>query len=98
VDVPGAGIPFPHERLAEEEDTMATTGATLGPEQGYLTRAWFAVATVVLMAVAAIVLSMALTGNDPAGGTTPTPVKDNGPVQVQHEPIVVNGEVCGQCR
>jgi hypothetical protein len=77
---------------------MATTGAAIGPERGYLTRAWFAVAAVVLMAVAAIVLSMALTGNDPAGGTTPTPVKDVGPVEMQHGPIVVNGEVCGQCR
>ena len=77
---------------------MATTGAALPAERGYLTRAWFAVAAVVLMAVAAIVLSMALTGNDPAGGTTPTPVKDFGPVEVQNEPIVVNGEVCGQCR
>lgn len=77
---------------------MATTGAALPAERGYLTRAWFAVAAVVLMAVAAIVLSMALTGNDPAGGTTPTPVKDYGPAQVQHEPVVVNGEVCGQCR
>jgi flagellar basal body-associated protein FliL len=77
---------------------MATTGAALPTERGYLTRAWFAVAVVVLMAAAAIVLSMVLTGNDPAGGTTPTPVKDFGPVEVQHEPIVVNGEVCGQCR
>ena len=77
---------------------MATTGAALPAEQGFLTRAWFAVAAVVLMAFAAIVLSMALTGNDPAGGTTPTPVKDVGPVEVHNEPIVVNGTVCGQCR
>lgn len=77
---------------------MATTGAALPAEQGYLTRAWFAVAAVVLMAVAAIVLSMALNGNAPAGGTTPAPVKDFGPVEVQQEPIVVNGEACGQCR
>ena len=77
---------------------MATTGAALPTERRYLTRAWFAMAAVVLMAATAITLSLALTGNDPAGGTRPAPVKDYGPVEVQNEPIVVNGTVCGQCR
>ena len=77
---------------------MATTGAALSTERGYLVRAWFAVAAVVLMAVAAITLSIVLTGNDPVGGTSRAPVKDYGPVEVHNEPIVVNGEVCGQCR
>jgi hypothetical protein len=77
---------------------MATTGAALPAERGFLTRAWFAVVGVVLVAAAAIAITLAMTGRAPAGGTTPTPAKDNGPVQVQHEPIVVNGTVCGQCR
>jgi hypothetical protein len=77
---------------------MATKGAAISVEQGYLTRMWFAVATVVLVAIAAIALSFALTGNSPAGGTSLPPVKDYGPVEVQQEPVVVNGTVCGQCR
>ncbi len=77
---------------------MATRGAALPIERGYLTKAWFAVAAVVLMAAAAVILSLALTGNAPAGGTSPEPVKDYGPVQVQNEPVVVNGTECGQCR
>ena len=77
---------------------MATTGAALPVERGYLTRAWFAMAGVVLVAVAAIAITLAMTGGAPAGGTSPAPVKDYEAFEVQHEPIVVNGTVCGQCR
>jgi hypothetical protein len=82
----------------QEEDAMATSGAALPIERGFMTRAWFAVVAVVLIAVAAITLSLALTGNDPAGGSSPTPVKDDGPVEVQRGPVELNGTVCGQCR
>jgi hypothetical protein len=77
---------------------MATTGAALGTERGYLTRAWFAVVGVVLVAAAAIAITLAMTGRAPAGGTSPIPVKDYGPVEMQQGPIVVDGTVCGQCR
>ena len=77
---------------------MATTGAALGPERGYLTRAWFAMVGVVIVAAAAIAITLAMAGRAPAGGTSPTPMKDYRPVQVQHGPVVVNSEVCGQCR
>lgn len=77
---------------------MATRGAALPIERGFLIRAWIAVATVVLVAASAIALSFALSGDDPAGGTSVRPVKDDGPVEVQNEPIVVNGTICGQCR
>jgi hypothetical protein len=77
---------------------MATRGAALPIERGYLQKAWFAVMTVVLVAAAAITLSFALNANQPAGGTNVGPVKDYGPVEVQRAPIVVDGDVCGQCR
>ena len=77
---------------------MATKGAALPIERGFVTRAWFAVAGIVLVAIAAIAITLAMSGRTPAGGTRPTPVKDFGPVEVQHGPIVVDGTVCGQCR
>ena len=77
---------------------MATRSAALPIERSYLTKAWFAVAAVVLVAVAVITLALAMTGSGPAGGTSVDPVPDYGPVEVQHQPIVVNGTVCGQCR
>jgi hypothetical protein len=76
---------------------MATRGAALPIERGYLLKAWFAVAAVVIFA--AVVVSIALsTQTAPAGGTDLQPVKDFGPVTVQNEPIVVGENVCGQCR
>jgi len=76
---------------------MATSGAALPIERSYLGKAWFAVAALVI--AVAMVASMALsTRTAPAGGTDLQPVKDFGPVTVQHEPIVVGGTVCGQCR
>jgi hypothetical protein len=77
---------------------MATRGAALPVERGYLQKAWFAVLAVLLVAGTAIALSFALSGNDPAGGTGIEPMKDLGPVEMENGPIVVNGEVCGQCR
>ena len=77
---------------------MATRGAALPIERDYLLKAWFAVAAIVLVAVAVVILALATTNSAPAGGTDLQPVKDYGPVQVQREPIVVNGTVCVQCR
>ena len=76
---------------------MATTGAALPIERGYLLRVWFAVAAIVIAATVAISLAVA-SRTAPAGGTDLQPVKDFGPVSVQHEPIVVGETVCGQCR
>ena len=76
---------------------MATTGAALPIERGYLLKVWFAVAAIVIAAALAISLAAA-TRSTPAGGTDLQPVKDFGPATVQQEPIVVNGTVCGQCR
>jgi len=76
---------------------MATTGAALPIERGYLLKVWFAVAAIVIAAAVAISLAAA-TRSTPAGGTDLQPVKDFGPVTVEHGPIVVGDTVCGQCR
>ena len=76
---------------------MATRSASLPIERNYLSRAWFAVAGILLVAVVIVTIAVAL-GRSPAGGTGLGPVSDYGPVTVQNEPIVVNGSVCGQCR
>jgi len=60
-------------------------------------KVWFAVAAIVIAMATAISLAAA-TRSAPAGGTDLKPVKDFGPVTVQHEPVDVNGTVCGQCR
>ena len=76
---------------------MATRGAALPVERSYLLKVWFAVAAVLILA--AVVVSLAAsTRTAPAGGTDLVPVTDYGPVTVQHEPIVVGENVCGQCR
>jgi len=80
---------------------MSTRSATLPVERSYLLKAWFAVATIVLIAAAVIALALSSTGSAPAGGTSPKDVPavaDFGPTKGTHEPIVVNGNVCGQCR
>jgi hypothetical protein len=76
---------------------MATRGGALPVERSYLLKAWFAVAAVLILA--AVVGSFAAsTRTTPAGGTDLRPVTDRWPVTVQHEPIVVGENVCGQCR
>ncbi len=77
---------------------MATRSAALPIERNYLAKAKVFVAALVLAAVVAITLAFAMTGSTPAGGTGLEPVSDQGSVEVQHQPIVVNGNVCGQCR
>ncbi len=77
---------------------MATRTASLPIERSYLAKAWAVVATIVLVAAAVATIAPAAARSNPAGGTGPEPVSDHGPVQVQNEPIVVNGNVCGQCR
>jgi len=76
---------------------MATTGAALPIERGYLLKVWFAVAAIVIASAVAISLAAAAR-TAPAGGTDPGPVKDFGAVTVQHGPIAVGENVCGQCR
>ncbi len=76
---------------------MATTGASLPIERSYLIRAWLAVAAIVIVSITIVAIALAVSRGTPAGGTDPTPV-GGGPAQTRHEPIVVNGNVCGQCR
>jgi hypothetical protein len=45
-----------------------------------------------------VTIAIALGRSTPAGGTGSGPVRDDGPVTVRNEPLVVNGSVCGQCR
>jgi hypothetical protein len=77
---------------------MATRSATLPVERSYLLKAWFAVAAIVIFAATVVTLALAATGSAPAGGTGIRPVRDFGPAQTQPEQVVVNGNVCGQCR
>jgi hypothetical protein len=77
---------------------MATRSASLPIEQSYLARARLAVVTIVLVA-AVVTIAVAVGRSTPAGGTgVVRPVRDFGPVTVHHEPLVVNGSLCGQCR
>jgi hypothetical protein len=77
---------------------MATRSASLPIERAYLARAWFAVMGILLVAAVIVTIALALGRSIPAGGTGPGHVSDRGPVTVRNEPIVVNGNVCGQCR
>ena len=70
---------------------MATRSAALPIERHYLAKAKLFVGALVLAAVVAITLAFAMTGSPPAGGTSLDPVPDQGSVEVQHEPVVVNG-------
>jgi hypothetical protein len=77
---------------------MATRSASLPIEQTYLARAWLAVVAILVVAAVVVTIAVALGRKTPAGGTGPGPVRDYGPVTVNHEPLVVSGSVCGQCR
>jgi hypothetical protein len=77
---------------------MATRSASLPIERTYLATARLAVIGIVLMAAVVVTIAVALGRSTPAGGTGLGPVRDYGPVTVNHEPLVVNGSVCGQCR
>ena len=76
---------------------MATRSANLPIESRYLARAWLVLVGVLVTAAAVVVLALA-TRSAPAGGTGLGPIRDFGPAQQQGAPIVVNGNVCGQCR
>ena len=77
---------------------MATRSASLPIEQTYLARARLAVLAIVLVAAVVVTIAIALGRSTPAGGTGSGPVRDDGPIRVHNEPLVVNGSVCGQCR
>jgi hypothetical protein len=77
---------------------MATRSASLPIEQTYLAKARLAVLAIVLVAAVVVTIAIALGRSTPAGGTGSGPVRDDGPVRVHNEPLVVNGSVCGQCR
>jgi len=77
---------------------VATRSASLPIEQTYLARARLAVLAIVLVAAVVVTIAIALGRSTPAGGTGSGPLRDDGPVRVHNEPLVVNGSVCGQCR
>ena len=77
---------------------MATRSASLPIEQTYLARERLAVLAIVLVAAVVVTIAIALGRSTPAVGTGSGPVRDDGPVKVHNEPLVVNGSVCGQCR
>jgi hypothetical protein len=77
---------------------MATRSASLPIEQTYLARARLAVVAILVVAAVVVTIAVALGRSIPAGGTGPGAVRDYGPVTVNHEPLLVNGSVCGQCR
>jgi hypothetical protein len=77
---------------------MSTRSAALPIERAYLQRAWAVVSAIIVVAAIAITLALATAGAEPAGGTDPGRVDDFGPPSVTHDPIAVNGVVCGQCR
>jgi hypothetical protein len=77
---------------------MATRSASLPIEQTYLARARLAVLAIVLVAAVVVTIAIALGRSTPAGGTGSGPARDDGPVGVHNEPLIVNGSVCGQCR
>jgi len=78
---------------------MSSSGATLPIERSYLLRAWLVVAAIVVIAAATIALALPSV-SEPPGGTTPgeDPAAVSQVGRGPHEPIVVNGNVCGQCR
>jgi hypothetical protein len=77
---------------------MATRSASLPIEQAYLARARLAVVAILLVAGVVVTMAVAMARSTPAGGTGVGPVRDFGPVTVHHEPLEVNGSLCGQCR
>ena len=77
---------------------MATRSASLPMEQTYLARARLAVVAILLVAAVIVTIAVAIGRSTPAGGIGVGPVRDFGPVTAHHEPLVVNGSVCGQCR
>lgn len=77
---------------------MAIRSASLPIERTYLARASLVVATILLVAAAVVTIAIAAARSTPAGGTGLQPVSDYGPRQGQNQPMVVNGNVCGQCR
>ena len=76
---------------------MVTRSANLPIESHYLARAWLVLGAVLLAAATVVVMALAAR-SAPAGGTGLDPVRDFGPAREQGQPILVNGNVCGQCR
>jgi hypothetical protein len=80
---------------------MSTSTASLPIERNYLSKAWLVVAAIVIAAATVVALGLMRTSQaanpgearNPSVGTT-----DLGSIQVSHEPIVIDGKVCGQCR
>ena len=79
---------------------MSTRTANLPIERSYLLKAWLVVAAIVVAAAIVIVLGVVKTSEATKSGGVPgiAKVVDYGPPKVSHEPIIVNGNPCQQCR
>jgi hypothetical protein len=81
---------------------MSTQGSALPVGRSFLLKAWLVVAAWVIAAATAIALGLAL-GDNGAGSQVrspevrPSPVAQFAPGAGSHQPIVVDGKVCGQC-
>ena len=76
---------------------MATRSANLPIESHYLARAWLVLAAVLLAAATVVVMALAAR-SAPAGGTGLGRSATSGRHVSKGQPILVNGNVCGQCR
>ena len=79
---------------------MSTRTANLPIERSYLVKAWAVVAAIVIVAATVIALGLAQTSDASRNSNLPgiSQVKDSGPAQPAAKPIVINGQVCAQCR
>jgi hypothetical protein len=76
---------------------MSTRSAALPVERSYLLKAWLVVAAIVIVAATAIALGLASAGNGAGDGIRRSPV-GTVPGTDNHAPLVIDGELCGQCR
>ncbi len=82
---------------------MSTKSGALPIERRFLRRAWLVVVGVAVALAVALILAIALAGSNEAGTTgtkapgTSQDVKVGQPASRPHGPIMVNGNVCGQC-
>lgn len=83
--------------MATRESTLTGTGRAASPT---LIGLWLAAVAVVLGIVFAAALMVGrATPTSTEPGTGPTVTKtDTGPGAPAHQPIKVNGKICGQCR
>lgn len=79
---------------------MSTRTANLPIERSYMVKAWIIVAAIVIVAATVIAFGITQTSEALRNGKLPTvtEVRDYGPPVPQAKPILINGQVCAQCR